>query len=39
MKAKKNTKKYIYIYEELWSKLRDLTRSITKTQIIMMKNI
>ena len=26
-------------YEELWSKIRDLIRSITKTQMIAIKNI
>ena len=26
-------------YEELWSKIRDLIRSITKTEVIMIKNI
>ena len=26
-------------YEALWIKIRDLIRSITKTQMIMMKNI
>ena len=26
-------------YEELWSNIRDLIRSITKTEMIMMKNI
>ena len=26
-------------YEELWSKIKDLVRPITKTQMIMMENI
>ena len=33
------SKEIIKKYEELWSKIRDLIRSITKNQMIMMKNI
>ena len=32
-------KENIKNYEELWSKIRDLIRSVTKILIIMMKNI
>ena len=33
--SKEKIKKYV----ELWSKVRDIIRSITKTQMVMMKNI
>ena len=33
------SKENIKNYEELWSKIRDLIRSVTKILIIMMKNI
>ena len=32
-------KEKIKKYEELWSKIKDLIRSINKTQVIMLKNI
>ena len=34
-----DSKEKIKKYEELWSKLRNLIRSVTKTQMIMIKNI
>ena len=33
------SKEKIKKYEELWSKIKDLIRSINKTQVIMLKNI
>ena len=33
------SKEKIKKYEELWIKIKDLIRSVTKNQIIMMKNI